>query len=225
MRESSHCASWLRSGGSALEGLEQIENLKRLRSEYTGGRIDASSVKIMQDGVLENYTGVVLDPYRLKGKSDERGVPAIEPELLKKAVTQLDADGFQVHFHAVGDGAVRQALDAIEAARSTNGDLGNRHHVSHLQLVHPDDQPRFRKLGVIANFQPLWAFADDYITDLTLPFISRQAASYVYPIGSMVRSGAVVAFGSDWSVSSAKPLLADGNGDYAHGPAIRRDSG
>jgi predicted amidohydrolase YtcJ len=121
-------------------------------------------------------------------------------------VTQLDADGFQVHFHAVGDGAVRQALDAIEAARSTNGDLGNRHHISHLELIHPDDQPRFRRLGVIANFQPLWAFADEYITDLTLPFISRQAASYVYPIGSMIRSGAVVAFGSDWSVSSPNPF-------------------
>ncbi len=190
-----------------LEGLEQIENLKRLRSEYTGGRIDAGSVKIMQDGVLENYTGVVLDPYRLKGKSDERGIPAVEPELLKKAVTQLDADGFQVHFHAVGDGAVRQALDAIEAARSANGDLGNRHHVSHLELIHPDDQPRFRQLNVIANFQPQWAMADDYITELTLPFISRQAATYVYPIGSIQRSGAVVAFGSDWSVSTANPFV------------------
>jgi predicted amidohydrolase YtcJ len=189
-----------------LEGLEQIEHLKRLRREYTGGRIDAGSVKIIQDGVLENYTGVVLDPYRLKGKSDERGIAMVEPELLKKAVTQLDADGFQVHFHAVGDGAVRQALDAIEAARTTNGDLGHRHHISHLQLIHPDDQPRFRRLGVIANFQPLWAMADKYITELTLPFISRQAASYLYPIGSMVRSGAIVAFGSDWSVSSANPF-------------------
>lgn len=189
-----------------LEGLEQIENLKRLRREYSGGRIDAGSVKIMQDGALENYAGVVLDAYRLKGKSDERGMPMVEPEFLKKAVTQLDADGFQVHFHAIGDGAVRQVLDAIEAARTTNGDLGNRHHVSHLQLIHPDDQPRFRKLGVIANFQPLWANPDDSITELTLPFISRQAASYLYPIGSMVRSGAVVAFGSDWSVSSANPF-------------------
>jgi predicted amidohydrolase YtcJ len=189
-----------------LEGLEQIENLKRLRDEYTGGQIDANSVKIAQDGVMENFTGVVLEPYRLKGKSDERGVPAIEPEFLKKAVTQLDADGFQVHFHAVGDGAVRQVLDAIEAARGANGYLGNRHHIAHLELVHPDDQPRFRKLGVIANFQPLWAFADDYITDLTLPFVSRQAASYVYPIGSIGRTGAVIAFGSDWSVSSANPF-------------------
>jgi predicted amidohydrolase YtcJ len=188
------------------QGLEQIENIKRLRSEYSKGRIDAGTVKIMQDGVMESYTAVVLEPYKLTGKKDVRGIPMVEPELLKKAVTQLDADGFQVHIHAIGDGAVREALDAIEAARTANGDLGHRHHIAHLQLIHPDDQPRFRKLGVIANFQPLWAYADDYITDLTLPFISKQTAAYMYPIGSIEKSGAVVAFGSDWSVSSANPF-------------------
>jgi predicted amidohydrolase YtcJ len=188
------------------QGLEQVEEIKRLRGEYTKGRVDAGTVKIMQDGVMENYTAVVLEPYKLKGRKDVRGIPMVEPELLKKAVTQLDADGFQVHFHAIGDGAVRQALDAIEAARAANGQLGHRHHISHIQLIHPDDQPRFRELGVVANFQPLWAYADDYINDLTLPFISKETAAYMYPIGSMQRSGAVVAFGSDWSVSTADPF-------------------
>ncbi len=188
------------------QGLEQIENIKRLRSEYTKGRLDVGTVKIMQDGVMESYTAVVLEPYKLPGKKDVRGIPMVEPELLKKAVTQLDADGFQVHFHAIGDLAVRQTLDAIEAAYKANGDLGHRHHISHLQLIHPDDQPRFRKLGVTANFQPLWAFADDYITNLTLPFVSKQTASYMYPIGTMERSGAVIAFGSDWSVSTCNPF-------------------
>ncbi len=188
------------------QGLEQIGNIKRLRGEYTRGRLDAGTVKIFQDGVMENYTAVVLEPYRLPGKKDVRGIPMVEPELLKQAVTRLDAEGFQVHFHAIGDGAVRQCLDAIEAAYTANGDLGHRHHIAHLQLIHPDDQPRFRKLHVIANFQPLWAYADDYVTDLTLPFISKQTASYMYPIGSMEKSGAIVAFGSDWSVSSANPF-------------------
>jgi predicted amidohydrolase YtcJ len=188
------------------QGLEQIENIKRLRSEYTKGRLDAGTVKIMQDGVMESYTAVVLEPYKLPGKKDVRGIPMVEPELLKKAVTQLDADGFQVHFHAIGDGAVREALDAIEAARNANGDLGHRHHIAHLQLVHPDDQPRFRKLGVVANFQPLWAYADEYVTELTLPFISKETATWMYPIASMEKSGAVVAFGSDWSVSSCNPF-------------------
>jgi predicted amidohydrolase YtcJ len=188
------------------KGLEQVDAIKNLRSEYTRGRIDAATVKIMQDGVMENYTAVVLEPYKLKGQKDVHGIPMVEPELLKKAVTQLDADGFQVHFHAIGDGAVRQSLDAVEAARSANGDLGHRHHISHIQVIHPDDQPRFRQLGVVANFQPLWAYADAYITDLTLPFVSKETAAYMYPIASMEKSGAVVAFGSDWSVSSANPF-------------------
>lgn len=188
------------------QGLEQIENIQRLRKAYTGGRIDAGTVKIMQDGVMESYTALMLEPYKLPGRKDVRGIPMVDPELLKKAVTQLDADGFQVHFHAIGDLAVRQALDAIEAAYKANGDLGHRHQISHLQLIHPDDQPRFRKLHVIADFEPLWAFEDDYVRDLTLPFISKQTASYMYPIGSMEKSGAVVAFGSDWSVSTANPF-------------------
>jgi predicted amidohydrolase YtcJ len=187
------------------EGLEQIENIKRLREEYTGGHIDAGTVKIMQDGVMENYTAVVLDPY-LKKPGNVRGIPMVDPERLKAAVAQLDSDGFQVHFHAIGDGAVRQVLDAVQAAREKNGALGHRHHISHLELIHPTDVPRFRELGVIANFQPLWAFADEYITDLTMPFVGPERTARLYPIGTMYRSGAVVAFGSDWSVSSANPF-------------------
>jgi predicted amidohydrolase YtcJ len=188
------------------QGLEQIENIKRLTAAYTKGRIDARTVKIMQDGVIENYTAVVLEPYKLPGKPADFGIPMVDPEKLKTVVTALDADGLQVHFHAIGDGAIRQALDAIEAARTANGDLGHRHHISHLEVIQPADVVRFRKLGVVANFQPLWAFADPYITELTLPFMGKERAQWIYPIGSVLRSGGVVAFGSDWSVSSANPL-------------------
>jgi predicted amidohydrolase YtcJ len=188
------------------KGLDQIEGFKRLRSEYTKGHVDAATIKIMQDGVMENYTAVVLEPYKLPGKKDVRGIPMVEPAKLKEAVTKLDAEGFQVHFHAIGDGAVRQALDAVEAARTANGDLGHRHHISHVQLIHPDDQPRFRKLGVIANFQPLWANGDEYITELTEPKLGPERSRWLYPIGSVLASGAEFAFGSDWSVSSMNPL-------------------
>lgn len=187
------------------QGLEQIERIKRLRGEYASALIDPGTVKIMQDGVLENYTGVLLQPY-LQTPGNVRGIPMVEPELLKQVVTRLDAEGFQVHFHAIGDGAVRQSLDAIEAARRHNGDLGHRDHISHLELIDPADVPRFRELGVIANFQPLWAFADEYITKLTMPFLGPQRSARIYPIGTLYRSGAVVAFGSDWNVSSPNPL-------------------
>jgi predicted amidohydrolase YtcJ len=188
------------------KGLEQIGEIRRLSETYTDGQVDARTVKIMQDGVIENFTAVVLEPYLIPGEEKRYGQPFVNPQLLKQAVTRLDADGFQVHFHAIGDGAVRQSLDAVEAARDANGDRGHRHHISHLQLIHPDDVPRFRELGVIANFQPLWAMSDEYIRELTLPFMTEQRANWLYPINSMYRSGAVVAFGSDWSVSTANPF-------------------
>src|SRR5690606_27114062 len=130
----------------------------------------------------------------------------VDPELLKRAVTALDAADFQVHFHAIGDAAIRHALDAIEAARKANGERGTRHHIPHLKLIEPADIQRFRKLHVVANFLPLWAFADDYITDLTIPFIGKERARWLYPIGSVLASGAMIAFGSDWSVSTPNPL-------------------
>jgi hypothetical protein len=182
----------------------QIGQFKSLRDEYTKGRVRPTTVKIMQDGVMENYTAAMLEPYT--GKGDLRGIPMVEPEALKEAVTALDAEGFQVHFHAIGDAAIRQSLDAVEAALDGNGNLGHRHHISHLELIDPADVPRFRKLGVVANFQPLWAFADSYITDLTVPFIGPERARWLYPIASVHRSGGMIAFGSDWSVSTANPF-------------------
>lgn len=185
-------------------GLEQIDVLKRLRDEYTGGNVTAGTVKIMQDGVMENYTAAMSEPYFVDG--DPTGIPMVEPEFLKEAVTALDAEGFQLHFHAIGDAAITQCLDAVEAALDANGDAHRRHHISHLQAIHPRDLPRFRELGVVANFQPLWAYADTYITDLTLPFIGEERAEWLYPIRSVVNAGGMIAFGSDWSVSTANPF-------------------
>ena len=187
------------------QGLEQIDGLVALRDEFdNGGNLRPTTAKIMQDGVLENYTGALLEPYLVE--SGTKGIPMVDPELLKQAVTALDARGFQVHFHAIGDAAVRQSLDAIEEALLENGQRGNRHHISHLQLIHPDDQPRFAELETIANFQPLWAYNDDYVTELTVPFIGEERASYLYPIKSIQDAGGMIAFGSDWSVSTANPF-------------------
>jgi predicted amidohydrolase YtcJ len=185
-------------------GEEQIEDLKKLRAEFSRGRVRATSVKLWQDGVMENFTAALLEPYLQKGGN--RGFPMIEPDALKSASVKLDALGFQLHYHAIGDAAVRQCLDAVEAARNQNGDLGHRHHISHLELIHPDDIPRFRELGVIANFQPLWASADAFITDMTIPFLGEQRSRWLYPIRSVQDAGGMIAFGSDWGVSSANPM-------------------
>jgi predicted amidohydrolase YtcJ len=186
-------------------GLEQLEEIRQDRNRFTHGNLRATAVKIWLDGVMENYTAAMLESYLLESAHD--GLLMMAEEDLNAAVQALDDAGFQVHVHAVGDRAVRVSLDAFEAAREANGESGNRHHIAHLEVIHPDDIPRFRKLGVAANFTPYWAYADAYITDLTLPFIQPELARWLYPIGSLVRDGAVVVSGSDWSVSSANPFL------------------
>lgn len=187
------------------KGLEQISQLQQLRAEFADlTLVRPTTVKIMQDGVMENYTAAMLEPYLVPGGT--RGIPMVEPELLKRAVTALDKQGFQVHFHAIGDAAVRQALDAVEEAQIENGKSDRRHHISHLQMIDPADIPRFGELDVVANFQPLWAYADDYITELTIPFIGEERARWMYPIKSVQDAGGMIAFGSDWSVSTANPF-------------------
>jgi predicted amidohydrolase YtcJ len=189
-------------------GVDQVEELIQRRSRESVGGFIASSVKIMQDGVLENFTGGMIEPYLdADGQpTDNRGKSFVEPELLKEAVAALDAAGFQVHFHAIGDRAVREALDAVEAARVRNRPRDGRHHISHIQVIHPDDIPRFRALDVVANAQPLWACREPQMEELTIPFLGPERTSWQYPFRSLRRAGAVLAMGSDWNVSTPDPM-------------------
>jgi predicted amidohydrolase YtcJ len=191
-------------------GLEQIPFLTDRREQYRGGRFAATSIKIMQDGVAENFTGSMLEPY-LDGHghpTDNSGISFVPPSILNEAVPLLDAAGFQVHFHAIGDRAVRECLDAVEHAIARNGRSDNRHHIAHIQVVHPEDLARFRELGVAANMQSLWATYEPQMVELTLPFFGPERSAWQYPFGDLLRSGAVLAAGSDWSVSTPDPLAA-----------------
>jgi predicted amidohydrolase YtcJ len=168
----------------------------------------ARTVKIMQDGIAENHTAALLEPYLTPCgcAGANRGHSFVDPAELGKYVVALDALDFQVHFHALGDRAVREALDAVAAAREANGDRGNRHHLAHLQVVHPDDIPRFAQLGAVANIQPLWACHEPQMDELTLPFLGPERAARQYPFGALLASRARLAGGSDWPVSSPDPL-------------------
>ena len=192
-------------------GLDQIDDLVALRESAAGGRrFAATSIKIMQDGVAENFTASMLEPY-CDGHghpTENAGISFVEPQVLNEAAARLDALGFTLHFHAIGDRAVRECLDAVETALRRNGPRGNPHHISHIQVVHPDDLPRFRRLGVTANMQMLWATLEPQMVDLTLPFLGERRSSWQYPFGDLLRSGAALAAGSDWSVSTPDPLAA-----------------
>jgi predicted amidohydrolase YtcJ len=191
-----------------FRGEEQIPELIARRDRGNVGRLRAGSVKIMGDGVIEDFTAAMLEPYLDAdgAATGNRGISFVEAEALRRAVVRLDAEGFQVHVHAIGDRAVRDALDAFEAARAANGPRDARHHIAHIQVVHPADVPRFAALDVVANGQPYWACLEPQMVHLTLPFLGPERASWQYPFASIVRSGGRLAFGSDWSVSTANPL-------------------
>ena len=189
-------------------GAEQIDEFVERRAATSIGRYRATSVKLMMDGVLENFTGAMLDPY-LDGDgrpTDNRGLSQIDPEGLTSWVPRLDALGFQPHFHAIGDRAVRESLDAVAAARAANGPSDTRPHIAHIQVIHPDDLARFHALDVAANAQPLWACHEGQMDNLTIPFLGERWR-WQYPFRSLRAAGAVLAMGSDWSVSSPDPLL------------------
>lgn len=191
-------------GTDAARGPEQVDDLVRLRGQYASPRVRPVAAKIFADGVIESRTAAMLEPY--DDRPGERGEPRFDGERLQALVARLVQLDFAVHVHAIGDRAVRMALDAFEATRAASVDRGLRHQIAHLQVIQSEDVPRFRSLGVIANFEPLWAFADAYVRDLTWPALGPERSKRMYPIADLARSGAVVSFGSDWSVSSPNPL-------------------
>jgi len=190
-------------------GLDQIDDLlaRRQRAAAAGGRFRATTVKLMVDGICETFTAAMSAPYldRDGHPTQNQGNLFIEPEVLAEATRRLAAEGFQLHFHAIGDRAVTVALDCLEALPAAQRQAA-RHHLAHLQFIAPRDLGRFKALGAVANFQPLWACTDAQMTEFTLPFIGAERANWQYQIASLARGGTRIAFGSDWPVSSADPL-------------------
>jgi len=189
-------------------GLGQVDRLIERRASLAIGRLRADRVKLFLDGVLENFTGALLEPYLdATGRpTSNRGMATFETDELHDIVRVADAAGFHVHCHAIGDRAVRDGLDAIETAITTNPHWDRRHTIAHIQLVHPADVPRFAALGVVANGQPLWALHERQMDVLTVPFLGPERSGWQYPFGSLLRAGARLAFGSDWAVSTPDPL-------------------
>ncbi len=209
----------------------EVAARRRADDGVPGGRLSVTTVKFFVDGVIEGGTAAMLEPYAPFGDvtgdgagdtaagagdgcghaadgvhGDERGIANWTLEELGAAAAAMDAAGFQLHLHAIGDAAIRLALDAIEQVAARNGPRDRRATIAHTHLVHPDDLPRFRRLGVVANLEPLWAQRNAIMVELTEPRLGPERTRWQYPIGSLLRSGAAVSFGSDWPVSSHVPL-------------------
>lgn len=169
-----------------------------------GDDVTARTVKFFADGVVEAGTAALLEPY--VDAPHSCGLPVWDADELAAAITAFDADGFQAHVHAIGDAGIRTALDAFEAAVAANGPRERRPVIAHTQLVDPADLGRFAALGVVANFSPLWAALDDCQLELTQPRLGPERSDRQYPMATLWASGAVLSFGSDWPVSSLRPL-------------------
>ena len=207
-------------------GLEQLGELLDQRSTGQAGTFRATSVKMMLDGVAENHTAAMLEPY-LDGdgcSTGKAGLDFIDPHELPTFVAALDREGFQVHFHALGDRAVRNALDAVEAARQANGAGGGRHHLAHLQVIHPDDVPRFARVSATANIQPLWATHEPQMDELTIPFLGERRAGWQYPFRSLegpARPCARAATGRSAAPTRCGGRTSPSTGTCPSGPAAR----
>ncbi|WP_427870464.1 amidohydrolase [Leucobacter luti] len=176
-----------------------VAERERIR-ELGAERLTAETVKFFVDGVIESHTAALLEPYA--DMPGEYGLPNWTPEELAAAVTAFDAEGFQIHLHAIGDGANRFALDALAAARAANPARERHDVIAHVALLDPADLGRFAKLDVIANFEPYWAQCDAVMRDLTIPHLGHPREDWQYLIGSVARSGATISFGSDWPVTT-----------------------
>jgi predicted amidohydrolase YtcJ len=176
------------------------------RNTLTGGRLSSDSVKVFIDGVIENVTSPLLEPYE---KGNSRPIDLFyEQQELNQLFTRLDQEGLSIHVHAIGDKGVRSTLDAFQVARTANGKNDNRHVMTHLQLVSEQDRGRFAELNIAASFSPLWAYVGAYEQEVYPPLIGQERILQTYPIGSLQRQGARIAGSSDWTVSSMNPLLA-----------------
>ncbi|GGZ15134.1 hypothetical protein GCM10010387_04270 [Streptomyces inusitatus] len=182
-----------------------LEWAREVRAAYRGvPGLSVGAVKVFLDGVIEHPdpTAALLEPY-LDGEgrpTANRGELWATPAEFARLAVLFDRRGWQVHTHAIGDRAVRTALDGYEAALRANGRRGNRHTITHLQLVHPADLRRFRRLGVVANMQLQWAMRDTWTVDALLPYIGEERHRRLYPARGLERAGAVLAGGSDWPV-------------------------
>ncbi|WP_350351188.1 amidohydrolase [Microbacterium sp. A8/3-1] len=200
LRSRTSGALWVPPGSTASEVPTLIERFIALRAENAAAGFDTSTAKAMVDGVPHGETAALLEPYCSHAGSGELHIDAAALEAL---VVGLDAAGFAMHLHIMGDRGVRVALAAVEAARRANG-TGQRHHFAHLSMVHPDDARRFGPLGITANIQGLWASHDPAV----VPMIGEARMRAGYPFRSIADSGAALAMGSDWPVSPADPWLA-----------------
>ncbi|MAI78814.1 MAG: hypothetical protein CL917_07740 [Deltaproteobacteria bacterium] len=166
-------------------------------------RLRVSAIKLYIDDVIEAHTAALLEPY--SDQPEESGETFYTPEVFRALVARIDAEGHQLFIHAIGDRGNRIALDALEHAQQVNGRRDSRHQIVHVELVAPEDQPRFAELGVTACMQPRHVLPES--NGQWVDAVGPQRLRYAFPWKSLHEQGARLVFSSDWDVSEMNPLI------------------
>lgn len=195
-------ALWIPPGLVEQDVPALVAGFVEQRKRNAAAGFDTGTAKAMIDGVPHGETAALLEPYCNHAADGFAGELHFDEKVIRAFVAQLDAAGFALHLHIMGDRGIRVALDAIEAARAANG-AGPRHHIAHLSMVQPEDAERFGPLGITANIQGLWAAPDPFVVTM----IGTERMQRGYPFRTMADAGAELAMGSDWPVSPADPWL------------------
>lgn len=183
------------------EMLTEAAEMAKVQGDYARG----GAAKFFMDGVWESYTALNLDPYADNPDATEEGIWSSES--FTQMATACDKMGLQIFVHACGDGAVRRTLDGYEAVQKANGRRDSRHRVEHIEVIHPDDMPRFEELGVIASMQPIHAPVSVEEADVWLARTGEQRWPVSFAWRNIKDAGATLAFGSDWTVAPFNPML------------------
>ena len=199
-------------------GLAQLDSVEKLRKQFGDvPNLTIPGIKIFADGVVEypSQTAAMTKPYINSGKVV---APMFKQANMNALVVEADKRGLQVHVHAIGNAAVKAALDAFEVARKDNPGSTVKHVITHAQFVDPADQQRFAEYHVIAALQLLWALADPSTIEIIKPYIDPQEYLTMYPARSMLEKGTEIAGASDWPVTSAAPIIAIYQAETRVGP-------
>jgi hypothetical protein len=202
----------------AKDPAAELASVQKTRTAFQNiPNLHVTGIKVFADGVVEfpSQTAHLTKPYRNTGRN---GDLLFDPKKFAELCIAADKQGLLIHVHAIGDGAVKEALDGIAAARSANGNSGLPHTLTHEQFVKPEDWPRFRELGVVSALQLLWASAGLDTIEIVKPYLDPDVYQWQYPARSILQNGGIIAGASDWPVSTANVFEAIYQAETRKGP-------
>ncbi|MDK3019676.1 amidohydrolase [Pseudodonghicola flavimaris] len=185
--------------------IDSIDIASRMTAEFSSDRLRSGRVKMFMDGVIDSGTAVMVEDYA--DQPGWKGEPLHSAERFEAICVEADKRGLQISVHAIGDGAVRRVLDGYQAAREANGARDSRHRIEHIEVIHPDDIPRVKELGVVYSMQPSHppGALDFPLTPWTLK-VGEARWPYAFPVAALRDLGVPICFASDWPVADINPM-------------------